>query len=232
LTQVNGETPLFAAANLDRDRCVELLLADERVDVSLASNDGMTPLISASIQLMKSMDRVGATDGKDPARCLVLMLKSRRIPIQNLAHSIAGLRPFLPNRRDVTVAEAGGAPLTQTQKTARLVVPVLEAQLKGERRGCAYCLKLTPDVNLDLCGGCKQVGYCQQYVLEEMALPDQTPCHVKHWKDGHKKECARFQEEEEEKKKEAEAAGGGGAGGGGGGGSKKKKGKGKKGRRR
>ena len=74
------------------------------------------------------------------------------------------------------------------------------------------------------------MGYCQQYVLEEMALPDQTPCHVKHWKDGHRKECARFQEEEE-KRKEAGAAGGGG-GGGGGGNNKKKKGKGKKGRRR
>ena len=102
------------------------------------------------------------------------------------------------------------------------------AHLQGEFRWCAYCLKLTPDVNLDLCGGCKQVGYCQQYVLEEMALPDQTPCHVKHWKDGHKKECARFQEEEE-KRKEAGAAGGGG---GGAGNNKKKKGKGKKGRRR
>ena len=110
---------------------------------------------------------------------------------------------------------------------ARLIVPVLEAQLKGERRWCAYCLKLTPDANLDLCGACKQVGYCQQYVLEEMALPDQMPCHVKHWKSGHKKECARYQEEE---KKKAGAAGGGGGGGGGGG--KNKKGKGKKGRRR
>ena len=29
-----------------------------------------------------------------------------------------------------------------------------------------------------------------------MALPDQTPCHVRHWKAGHKRECARFQEEE------------------------------------
>ena len=152
------------------------------MDVCRASNTGMTPLVSACMQLMKSMDRVGATDGKDPARCLVLMLKSRRIPIQSLAHSIAFLRPYIPTRRDVTRAEAGITPLIQQQKAARLVVPVLEAQLKGERRWCAYCLKLTPDVNLDLCGGCKQVGYCQQYVLEEMALPDQTPCHVKHWK--------------------------------------------------
>ena len=64
--------------------------------------------------------------------------------------------------------------------------------------------------------------------------PDQTPCHVKHWKSGHKRECARFQEEEEKRKEAGVAgvAGAAGGGGGGGGNSKKKKGKGKKGRPR
>ena len=111
-----------------QDGCVELLLEDEdeRVDVSRGDNDGVTPLLYACTQLGLSMDRVGATDGKDPARCLVLMLKSRRIPIQNLTHSIVFLRECLPNRRDVTIAEASGTPLTQAQMTARLIVPVLE----------------------------------------------------------------------------------------------------------
>ena len=53
------------------------------------------------------------------------MLKSRRIPIQSLTHSIAYLRRAMPTRRDVTRAEAGITPLTQNQKLARLVVPVL-----------------------------------------------------------------------------------------------------------
>ena len=101
--------------------------------MSHADNRGETPLAAACTQLAESIDQVGATDGKDPTRCFVLMLKSRRIPIQNLTHSIVFLRLRLPNRRDVARAEAGGTPLTQAQKTARLVVPVLEAQLKGER---------------------------------------------------------------------------------------------------
>ena len=45
------------------------------------------------------MDRVGATDVKDPARCLVLMLKSRRVTVQNLAESIVYLRPCMPTER-------------------------------------------------------------------------------------------------------------------------------------
>ena len=171
------------------------------------------------------MDRVGATDGKDPARCFVLMLKSRRIPIQNLTHSIVFLRLRLPNRRDVIVAEGGGTPLTQVQKMARLVLPVLEAQLKGEFRWCAYCLRLTPDVDLDRCGGCKQVGYCKppdetdEHILKHMnpprreALLRQIPRHKAHWKKGYKQECERFQAEAEEKKKAAEVGAAGGGGG-------------------
>ena len=46
------------------------------------------------------------------------MLKSSRIPVQSLTHSIAFLRPDLPTRRDVTVAEAGGAPRTWTSTGA------------------------------------------------------------------------------------------------------------------
>jgi hypothetical protein len=134
----------------------------------------------------------------------------------------------------------------------RLVLPVLMSQLKGDFRWCAHCLKLTPDVDLNRCGGCNQVGYC-----EETPPGQKKPCHVLHWKAGHKHECARFAAEAEaEAKAEAEAAaaeaeakaaeertargkgggkggagGAGGAGGGGGGGGKKKgRGKKKKGR--
>ena len=104
-------------------------------------------------------------------------------------------------------------------------VPYL-AHLKGEFRWCAHCLKLTPDVDLHRCGGCKQVGYCDE------VPPGQKPCHVLHWKAGHKQECKRFQAEAkaaaEAEAAKAEAAAG--AAGGGGGGKKKGK-KGKKNRR-
>ena len=193
------------------------------------------------MQLMKSMDQVGAPEGSDPARTLVIMLKSRRIPKHSVEESITYMGTEMPTRRQIDSAEAGGESLKPVQKMARLVIPVLLAQLKGEFRWCAHCLKLTPDVDLHRCGGCKQVGYCDE------VLPGQKSCHAAHWKAGHKKECARFaaeakaaEEAEEEAAAEATAAeaeaagrsnGGDGGGGGGGSGGKKKRGK-KKGTRR
>ena len=81
LPESNGRTPLYRAANanLGQNRCVELLLGDKRVDVCRADVNGQTPLLSACAQLMLSMDQVGAVGDKDPARTLVIMLKSRQI---------------------------------------------------------------------------------------------------------------------------------------------------------
>jgi hypothetical protein len=223
------------AANKGSDGCVELFLADKRIDFCRATADGQTPLVSACVQLMKSMDQVGAVGDKDPACTLVVMLKSRRIPKHSLKESITFLFKYMPTRRQIHNAEVGGEPLAPDQKSTRLVLPVLMSQLKGDFRWCAHCLKLTPDVDLNRCGGCNQVGYCDE------APPGQKkPCHVLHWKAGHKHECARFAAEAEaEAKAEEEAAeaeakaeeertargrggGKGGAGGGGGGGKKKK----------
>jgi ankyrin repeat protein len=235
-----GHSPLFVAANQGKDRCLALLLADDRVDVCRASADGMTPLLSACMQLMTSMDQVGAGGGNDPARCLVLMLKSRRLPKHNVEETIRRMGHCMPTRRQIDAAAAGGEPLDAEQKMCRIVIPVLLAHLQGEFRWCTHCLKLTPDVNLHRCGGCKQVGYCDE------APPGQKPCHEAHWK-AHKKECKQFQAEEAEMRKaeedadegaggkEGERGGEGGAGGGNEGDGKKKKrggGKKKKGRRK
>jgi hypothetical protein len=133
----------------------------------------------------------------------------------------------MPTRRQIDAAAAGGQPLHPQQKTCRIVLPVLLAHLKGEFRWCAHCLKLTPDVDLHRCGGCNQVGYCDE------VPPGQKPCHVLHWKAGHKKECKRFMAEAtaaaeaEAEAAKAEAAAGAAGGGSGG----KKKGKGKKGKK-
>ena len=181
---------------------VELFLGDTRVDVCRANVDGEAPLLSACAQLMHSMDQVGAVGDKDPARTLVIMLRSRRIPKHNLKESIAFLFKLMPNKRQIHNAEVGGEPLTPAQKMTRLVLPVLMSQLKGDFRWCAHCLKLTPDVDLNRCGGCNQVGYC-----EEAPPGQKKPCHVLHWKAGHKQECARFAAEAEaEAKAEEEAA--------------------------
>ena len=242
-----GNTPLNFAACHGADRCVEVLLADERVDVSLTNAASQTPLVSACTQLVMSMGQVGASEGNDPTRTLVNMLKSRRISPSMLVNGIVFMRRIMPTPRMAAAAEAGGEPLRPGQKAFCLLVPILEAQLKGDFRWCAYCYQLTPDVDLDRCGGCSQVGYC-----------DKKECHVLHWKAGHKKECKRFKAEA---KAAAEAAGpvqvfvpdregryqafvggggsdGGGRGsgevggaGGGGGGSTKPKEKGKKGKK-
>jgi hypothetical protein len=249
LCSSSGFSPLNKAASCGRDRCVELFLGDDRVDVCRASR-GQTPLLSSCMQLMKSMDQVGAVGDKDPARTLVIMLRSRRIPKRNLKESIAFLFKFMPNKRQIHNAEVGGEPLLPNHKMTRLVLPVLVlmSQLKGDFRWCAHCLALTPDVDLNRCGGCNQVGYC-----EETPPGQKKPCHVLHWKAGHKHECARFaaeaeaeaKAEEEAAEVEAEAkaeeeraargkgggkggAGGAGGAGGGGGGGGKKKGRGKK----
>ena len=90
LPDLEGYTPLNTAANTGRDGCVELLLADGRVDVNRAHADGQTPLISACMQLVQAIDQIGAPEL--PTRCLVLLLKSRRISDYYMKESIAFLR--------------------------------------------------------------------------------------------------------------------------------------------
>ena len=65
------------------------------------------------------------------------------------------------SRRMIHNAEVGGEPLLPVLflKMALLVLPVLTAQARGHFRWCAHCLDLTPDQDLDCCGGCYQVGY-------------------------------------------------------------------------
>jgi hypothetical protein len=91
ITDLEGYTPLNNAANLGTDSSVALLLAsDNRVDVNLASANGMTPLTSACLQLAATFDQVGALE--TPTRCLVLLLKSRRISDYYMKENIAHLR--------------------------------------------------------------------------------------------------------------------------------------------
>jgi len=188
----NKFTPLNAVAQRGEDWCVEIqiLHADERVEPCLASVNGHTPLISTCVQLMDSMDQVGATEGNDPTRCLVTMLKSRRIPAHNLKESIDFLSTCLPTRRVVDTAEAGGEPLLPEHKSTLFIMPILilRAQAEGEFRWFAYYYKLALDPDLDQCGGCNQVGYCKP----PAELVPWTPCHAAHWKDGHTHKCKRF----------------------------------------
>ena len=120
-----GHSPLGSAAGLGKGRCVELLLADDRVDVTLPCANGQTPLLSACIHLMTSMDQVGAGGGNDPARCLVVMLKSRRLPKHNVEETIQRMGNYMPTRRQIDAAAAGGEPLNDEQKACRIVSPCI-----------------------------------------------------------------------------------------------------------
>jgi hypothetical protein len=126
LTDIEGYTPLNIAANLGRGGCVALLLEDRRVDVHRASADCETPLISACELLAATFDQVGAPE--PPTRCIVLLLKSRRISDYYMKESIAWLRQYcMPTPRQIATAEAGGKPLHPVQKMARLLMPVLSS---------------------------------------------------------------------------------------------------------
>ena len=70
-------------------------------------------------------DQVGAVGGKDPARCLVLMLKSRRLHKHNVEETITFMGNDMPSRRQIDNAEAGGEPLDPQHKLCRIVLPVL-----------------------------------------------------------------------------------------------------------
>jgi hypothetical protein len=211
-------TPLMAAAGgmtpetttrFNELRCVELLLANDRVDVNrrTASQYALKLAVFGCKDISDELD-------VDPTHCVLLMLKSRRILTRYVRECIKWLRSsMMPTKDEVAIAEAGSTPLTSEHKMALRILPVLEAHEKGEFRWCAHCLKLSPDKNLTRCGGCKQVAYCE---LEGGT----SACHKAHWFAGHNKECARF-------KAEAEVGSACGSGGGGRRGNKKK-GKGKK----
>ena len=75
------------------------------------------------MQLAATFDQVGAPE--PPTRCLVLLLKSRRISNYYMKENIAYLRSCMPTRRQIATAEAGGKPLHPEQKMTRLILPVL-----------------------------------------------------------------------------------------------------------
>ena len=222
---VGGATAILEASAANSADTLRLLLADERVEIG-------TALLEATVATQAAVGRISAASPADhltPSHCgrshhlahsLVVLLASRRVDPLRIAADLASMQTWMPSKRELRMSDT--TPLSPRQTTARMLVPVLEAQLRGERRWCAHCLKLTPDVDLHRCGGCKQVGYCDK------ALPGQKPCHAAHWKAGHKKECKRFAAEAKAAA-EAAAEAAGAAGGGGGGGGKKK---GKKGRKK
>jgi hypothetical protein len=181
------KTALKVAAAFNHVDVLRVLLADGRAEIG-------SSLLLAVASTKAAVRRISAEQGDyKPWHCFVLLLESRRVDPMRLAAILALMQTWLPTQRELRVAASTA--LSPQQETARLLVPVLKAQASGEFRWCAHCHHITPDVDLNRCGGCQQVGYCDR------APPGQKkPCHVLHWNAGHKQDCARFQAEATEKK--------------------------------
>ena len=190
----------------------------------------------ACVWVRTAMRKMGACGGRfddntDPIRGLVLLLQSRRVSTAAMNQATERCESHYPSEQQISVAEAGGEPLTDWHLMAQHVLPILEAEAKGKRRWCGWCLRVTPDQDLLLCGGCQQVGYC-----------DRLCCQKRGWGEGgHKEACAGMAAEAAKVKAEkveaktkaktkvaeaanakADQAGGKGACGGAGGGKAKK----------
>ena len=93
-----GCGPLAAAGYQGHPGCVELLLANERVDICTGSR--IEPFFAVCLGVMEKIGTIGATVRRDnPTDCLVLMLKSRRIPPRHVVESITLLRRKMPTQR-------------------------------------------------------------------------------------------------------------------------------------
>eukprot|EP00947_MAST-08B_sp_MAST-8B-sp1_P005400 g5400.t1 len=112
----------------------------------------------------------------------------------------------MPTEADIAAAEAAGQLLEPHYRAAQLVYPILDAESRGKRRWCAWCLQVKVDEcaydrevlklrGYSTCARCSEVGYCS------------AECQGKHWRRAHKKRCPLLAVEH------AEAAGGEAAGG-------------------
>jgi hypothetical protein len=214
----NGCSPLYIAAQVGSAQCVALLVAAQ-ADVNAATPSGLTPLGIAAIAVMESTEQTGmqAAAGRDratradPSRCLGHLLQSRRVSLDSLEGAVAVLQPYVHQ-----TGSPGEQQLTTYQTGSRIVLPVLEAEIRGARRWCAACLQLSPDTDLALCSGCHQVGYCPPPAKKALRMMYQhereevlsRQCFLVHWNQegGHKKECKRWAAAAAAAMAEAEAA--------------------------
>jgi hypothetical protein len=95
------------------------LLKDAWVNVNQPTNEGFFSLWQACIHVRAAMRNMGACDGRfdnhtDPIRGLVLLLRSRRVNTAALDQAITRCKDEHPSKRQISLAEAGGKPLTGT----------------------------------------------------------------------------------------------------------------------
>eukprot|EP00947_MAST-08B_sp_MAST-8B-sp1_P001353 g1353.t1 len=80
--------------------------------------------------------------------------------------------------------------LSPEQQAAAIILPVLDCELRGRRRWCAWCLRINPSeqlvgedgsivdcLKIKRCRACKTLSYCS------------SMCQKMHWRHGHKQRC-------------------------------------------
>ena len=191
---VESLTPLIFALRFGRHRTLAALLTVEELDLNGVDDHDQAIIVNTFIHIGDKgveydidEDWDGLITTSAMARdAFVPLLRSRRISKQHLIWAIHSLKRVVPGHRglptaeEVEVARTGGVALTTQHKVSRLLAPVLEAELDGRRRWCGGCLCISPDADLELCAGCKVVGYCDE------------KCQQAHWSAGHEEDCPKF----------------------------------------
>jgi len=97
-------------------------------------------------------------DDREVSECLALLLASGRATKETLQRSIDELETRKRTKGSTFVDAKWGR---RAYLGARWALPVLKAELEGERRWCASCHTMTRSENMDLCTGCRNVAYCK-----------------------------------------------------------------------
>ena len=197
----DNTTPLFAAAAGGHHNCVSALLRTGLANVNARDDYGWSPVLAACLACAKTLTLTDTTHTGvkkvKPYRCLVLLLASREVNPGTLVHATMALRALRKDlmvrdgrdddddddeRGKLNAAEGKYAGSSKRQGSARVdsmlrgmlfPLPILDAECTRERRWCAYppCHDVDTTENMDLCTGCRTVGYCSR------------KCQKQHWKE-------------------------------------------------
>jgi ankyrin repeat protein len=184
-----GRTPLCVASNIGEQEYVAMLLARPEVQVNLADKDGITPIFAAAIcggeqcvKLLLNHPELGLNHTCSHSDIRLRVSEPRLSP---LSASVIGGANVLLTGTTITLAQQSTVHFLASRRlssedinaTVRFLedkrrlltvlgvryfksaLPVLQAELKGQRQWCAHCHRVTPGKNMSLCAGCKQVSF-------------------------------------------------------------------------
>lgn len=185
-----GSTALHTAALLGHEKIVELLLADQRVNVNCRDLGGHTPLHLAAgcgydevVQLLRDCDRVEvACENKSG---MTAFGYARDMGLQDIKQL------FLSNARFAEVhrsAANSGASIFK-------LIEAAAAEREDPEKSCWHCHKCP--VELSVCKGCKKARYCDEKCQNEDWAEHEAFCRKRQ-----RRQKRKQRKEEKSKKKE------------------------------